>query len=219
MKPYYQDEYVTLYCGDCREILPSLGGQFDAIVSDPPYGLAGEFDAVARPGRYGRAGGRVANDGDVQCAEWLEEFIAARALPAILFGMWQRVPANPRRQLIWDKEQIGLSGTDLPWINSHEVAWVFGKGWLGSKRGTVYRTGRERDAQHPTQKPVELMQFILSCAPQEWTICDPFCGSGTTLVAAKALGRRAIGIEIDERHCRTAAQRLSQNVLDFGGAA
>lgn len=224
MRPYYEDEFVTLYHGDCRDVvqqtfLPLIRSGPVAVVSDPPYGMAGEFDAVERPGRYGRAGGRVAGDEATTLAAWLESFIEAQRLPAVLFGMWQRAPLGPRRQLVWDKGNFGLSGTDLPWINSHEVAWVFGKGWEGTKRGTVYRSSRVPDAQHPTQKPVDLMQWIVATAPPQWIILDPFAGSGSTLLAAKNLGRRAVGIEIDEKHCATAAKRLSQNVLDFGGAA
>lgn len=196
----------TVYHGDAREVLPTLS--VSAVVSDPPYGLAGEFDAIHRPGRYGRAGGRVAGDEAVALAEWLEGFVAERRLPAVLFGMWQRAPIKPRRQLVWDKGNFGLSGTDLPWISSHEVAWVFGGGWVGTKRGTVYRSSRQQNAEHPTQKPVDLMQWIVASAPPDWVICDPFAGSGTTLVAAKNLGRKSVGIELEGtvlRHHRLAS--------------
>jgi site-specific DNA-methyltransferase (adenine-specific) len=214
MKPYYEHGGITIYHGDARELLG--GWRPDAIISDPPYGLAGN----GRPEGYGRGVGVVSGDSTPDLAQWLEQYVYDVGVPAVLFGMWQRVPIwPPRRQLVWDKGKFGLSGTDLPWISSHEIAWVFGKGWLGTKRGTVYRSRRAWSTVHPTQKPVDLMQWIISSAVSEWTILDPFMGSGTTLVAAKNLGRTAIGIEIEECYCEIAAQRLSQEVLDLGGAA
>jgi DNA modification methylase len=215
--PYYEQDGITIYHGDCREILGAQLRVAGALISDPPYGLAGEFDPIQRPGRYGRSGQRVAGDGGVDLVEWLEDFIAIGKLPAILFGMWQRSPTLPaRRQIVWDKGQFGLSGTNLPWINSHEIAWVFGDGWFGIKRGTVWRAPRNRDAQHPTEKPLDLLLWLVACARPEWEIVDPCCGSGTTLVAAKNLQHRAIGIEIEERYCEMAARRLDQGVLDLG---
>lgn len=213
LNPYYEQDGCTIYHGDCREVLCSLAFS-GAVISDPPYGLAGEFGPIQRPGRYGRSGARVSGDTDVALVEWLENFIAATKVPAILFGMWQRSPTlAPRRQLVWDKGAFGLSGTDLPWINSHEIAWVFGEGWIGTKRGTVWRSARVLDAQHPTEKPIDVMLWLVNCAPPEWEIVDPCCGSGTTLRAAKDLGRRAVGIELEERYCEIAARRLDQTVL------
>jgi hypothetical protein len=199
--PYYDDGRCVIYHGDCRDVLPPA----DCAITDPPFGLA-------MP--YGRGGVTVAGDGCVTVSDW---FVAEWDRPAIVFGKWQHLPPRePVRQLVWSKTQLGLTGSDLPWRNSHEVAWVFGKGWRATQRGTVFRTSREFAAEHPTQKPVELMQWLMEATRPDWTVLDPFMGSGTTLVAAKNLGRRAIGIEIEERYCEIAARRLSQEVLELG---
>lgn len=210
MTPYYADDYVTIYHGDAREVLPTV--QADCVITDPPYGLR----PINGTG-YGRGRDRIAGDEDTDASDWL---VSVWNGPAIVFGLWQGHPAGrvPVRQLVWSKTQMGLSGSSLPWRNSHEVAWVFGEGWTAPDRGTVWTTSREQRPQHPTQKPVELMQWLVEAAPPHWVILDPFMGSGTTLVAAKNLGRRAIGSELEERYCEIAADRCRQGVLDLGAA-
>ncbi len=201
MKPYYSDDWATIYHGDCRDL--DLVG--DVAITDPPYGLD-------MP--YGRGQLHVSGDDTTNLSDW---FMSVWEKPAIVFGMWQHLPPRqPRRQLVWNKRQLGLTGSPLPWRNSHEVAWVFGDGWAAADRGTVWATTREHAAQHPTQKPLELLQWLVEASLAHWTVLDPFMGSGTTLVAAKNLGRKSIGIEIEERYCEIAAQRLSQGVLDLG---
>jgi DNA modification methylase len=211
MRPYYDDGQVVIYCGDAREVLPAV--RADVVITDPPYGLR----PINGTG-YGRSRTRIAGDEDTNLTDWL---LSAWDGPAIVFGLWQKPPEarTPVRQLVWEKTRLGLSGSPLPWRNSHEVAWVYGEGWRAKDRGTVWRTSHDHGAQHPTQKPVELMQWLVEASLPEWVVLDPFMGSGTTLVAAKNLGRRAIGIEIEERYCEIAARRLSQGVLDFGSAA
>ena len=211
MTPYYSHGGITIYHGDCREVLPAT--RFDVVITDPPYGLR----PINGTG-YGRNRTRIAGDETVDLTEWL---LGVWDGPAIMFGLWQHAPRQrtPVRQLVWSKTNLGLTGSPLPWRNSHEIAWVFGSGWEASDRGTVWTTARQYAAQHPTQKPLDLMLWLVEASRPEWVVLDPFMGSGTTLRAAKDLGRKAIGIEIEERYCEIAAKRLEQEVLDFGGAA
>ena len=203
-KPYYHQGGITIYHGDCREILPAL--TFSVIVSDPPYGLDTS---------YGRKSLQIAGDGDNTLSEWLIDGWPGMFPMAVFADFMTKPGGQPRRQLAWDKGHFGLSGSDLPWLVSHEVVWIYGSGWIGKKRGSVLRTPRVRAPVHPTEKPVDLLRSIVVCAPSG-VICDPFMGSGTTLVAAKLERRQAIGIEIEEKYCEIAASRLDQQTLDFG---
>ena len=201
MQPYYQDDQVTIYHGDCREILPLV--QPAVIVSDPPYGLASA---------YGRLSRVIPGDDDAALSDWLVTGWSDR-LPMAIFADNMRGPiGRPRRQLVWDKAAFGLSGSDLPWINGHEIVWIYGHGWSGRKRGTVLRTPRLQNPDHPTEKPPRLLQRIIDCAPPG-LVCDPFMGGGSTLRAAKNLNRNAIGIELEERWCERAALAMAQEVL------
>jgi site-specific DNA-methyltransferase (adenine-specific) len=122
--------------------------------------------------------------------------------------------------LTWDKgDWPGMGDLALPWGPSTENIYVLGSGFTGKRSGSVIRENRlTGDIVHPTEKPLPLMQSLLLHCPDKWSIADPFTGSGTTLVAAKNLGRQAIGIEIEERYCEIAAKRLSQEVLPFSEA-
>ena len=205
--PYYSDDFVTIYHGDCKEILPGL--LFDVVITDPPYGLEG----TKSPKGYGRKQQTISGDMTNDLVGWIVDFCSMSKTPIATFADALTPPfGNPRRQLIWDKQMMGLSGTNLPWLFSHEVCWIYGDGWDGRKRGTVLRYTRLQNPKHPTQKPIELMRDLVGCATQG-TILDPFMGSGSTLRAAKDLGRKAIGIEIDEQYCEIAVKRLAQEVL------
>ena len=193
-----------LILGDCLEVMPTLG-KVDAVVTDPPYGID-----------YGRAGGFSASHGWGNWREnvaWDTErpapevFAAIRACSKeqIIWGgnyFTDLLPPS-MRWLSWDKGQrnFSLADIELAWTSQQKAARVFDYG-----RGKAVRDGK----QHPTQKPVALMQWCLGFLPNADTILDPFMGSGTTLVACAKLGRRGIGIEIDPEYFDIACKRVEE---------
>jgi site-specific DNA-methyltransferase (adenine-specific) len=208
--PYYSDDYVTIYHGDCREIGAWLSA--DVLVTDPPYGMA----FIAGGGRPKRP---IAGDGDTKARDSALMLWANK--PALVFGRWDIPhPATARVCLTWDKgDWPGMGDLALPWGPSTEEIYVLGTGFVGKRAGTVIRCNRIAGSQvHPSEKPLELFSRLISSCPPG-TIADPFMGSGTTLRAAKDLGRKAIGIELDERYCEIAAKRCAQEVLDFSEGA
>ena len=109
----------------------------------------------------------------------------------------------------------------LPWGPSDEEIYVLGGGWVGRREGTVVRANRlsgSASVDHPTPKPTALMERLIEKCPPG-TIADPFAGSGSTLLAARNLDRRAIGVELEERYCEVIAKRLARGVLDLGVGA
>lgn len=215
--PYYQDGSVTLYHGD------SLGVDdwhtwADVLVTDPPYGI--DYRSNARRVSMDRS---IAGDKDTGARDSILDLWGDR--PALVFGTWRIARPDATRQvLIWDtKGALGMGALDLPWKPAHQEIYVLGKGFTGRRTSDVLTVAPVQSMAangrlHPHEKPVELMaELIRKCPPG--TIFDPFAGSGSTLVAAKAEGRRVIGWEIDERYCEIAAKRLAQGVLDFGEPA
>jgi DNA modification methylase len=215
--PYYQDDHVTIYHGDCRELLPAL--EFDAVVTDPPYGMGFQSGWAGHQGDCA-----IINDEDVTARDEALRLTSGR--PALVFGRWSCPrPEGTRALLTWEKgEHVGMGDLSLPWKPNTEEIYVIGSGftsWRGrgssvlrylAIAGTVRTT--ETGRNHPTEKPVDLMiDLIGKCPPG--VILDPFMGSGTTLRAAKDLGRKAIGIEVDERYCEIAAKRMAQEVLPW----
>ena len=212
-KPFYQDDWVSLYHGDCLE-LADLWTVADVLVTDPPYGIAHRSGWLDRP---------IAGDETTVARESVIDIWGFKA--AIMFGTW-RVPRPSfvRQLVVWDKgDSPGMGDLSLPWGPSHEDIYIMGEGFQGRRTGSVIRyptlsAGSTERPDHPTPKPVPLMEeLIRKCPPG--VIADPFAGSGSTLVAAKALGRRAIGVELEERYAEIAARRLAQDVLDFGEAS
>lgn len=210
MSIYYQDESVTLYHGDCREVLPSLTA--DAIVTDPPYGLG---DLLHSPGNESgkRKWAKFYVEGAPTWDREAPEIVATLpdlARHAIIWG-GNYFALPPRRGwLIWDKivRQFSSGHAELAWTTLDQPVRAF-----NYAHGQLASEGKF----HPTQKPVSLMSWCIAFLPNDCaTILDPFAGSGTTLVAAKRQGKRAIGVELDEAYCEVAARRLSQGVLDFG---
>jgi DNA modification methylase len=208
-KPYYEDSQagIVIYHGDCREILPHLP-KVDLVLTDPPYGID-----------YGRSGGFSASHG---WGPWRENvsWDASRP-PKELFDLMMLGSVSqiiwggnyftdflpPTMQwLIWDKGQrdFSLADCEIAWSSQKKASRIF-----NYHRGAAILDGKA----HPTQKPLALMKWCLGFHKDAETIIDPFCGSGTTLRAAKDLGRRCIGVEIEEKYCEIAAERLRQEVL------
>lgn len=232
-EPYYSDDLVTLYHGDCREITEWLAA--DVLVTDPPYGTqvlnglgvnhggygrrqnaAGNSRHASTRSNVGREGFTIANDldtivRDAALAIWGER-------PACLFGS-PRMPDPPitiADRLVWDKKRPGMNGG--PWRYRHESIYVTA-GFVRTSNASVSILACWPDqAEHIHAKPLELMCQLVASAPPG-TIADPFAGSGSTLVAAKMLGRKAIGVELEERYCEIAARRLLQDALPFGEPA
>jgi DNA modification methylase len=212
MSIYYSDEAVTLYHGDCREVTEWLAA--DVLVTDPPYGQAyksnrSTHDVVARS---------IANDIDTSTRDAALELWGDR--PQVVFGGRDVAPL-PGARLVWHKPGSGMGDLSVPWKPDYEFIYVRGKGFAG-RRDTSVLTFPLRvfrgDLLHPHEKPVDLIHSLLvKCPPG--VVADPFAGSGSLLAAAKQLGRKAIGVELEERYCEVIAKRLAQGVLDFGEAS
>lgn len=223
--PYFSDDLVTLFLGDCREVTAWLDA--DVLVTDPPYGIGWKKPALKsahRPAVHdGIAGDDDTTTRDAALASWGDR-------PALVFGSLRApFPAGWKRALVFHKPTIstGLIGNRSPWMANWEPIFVLGS-WPDQtpRRDSVIGTGALTASgysgygtryQHPHAKPVDVMETLISACPPG-VIADPFAGSGSTLVAARNLGRRAIGVEVEERYAEKAARRLSQGVL-IGGAA
>ena len=218
-EPYYRDDLVTLWHGDCREILPSVD-QVDAIVMDPPYGNGTDY--------------RSFDDTEANVAALMADVmpLAHQTAPLVLvtpgIGRMWTYP-QPTWVLSWFSPGGTGSG---PWgFTTWQPVLAYGpdpylKAGLGRrpdgliaqfKRGTTVNV----KVDHPCPKSERIMRWLVQrvTTDETKTVLDPFAGSGSTLVAAKRLGRRSIGVELDERYCEIAAKRLAQGVLDFGAAS
>lgn len=208
MKPYYEKDGITLFHADCREAIPSLS--FDVVVTDPPYGCSA---TTGRGGVYD--GFQITGDADTTLRDWLA---ATLTVPWLMFGS-PRIPRPPCKAVLiwWKGEHTGMGDLSFPWKPDFEEVYIAGAGWSGDSRGSsILRHNARTDSGrlHPTEKPVALMLDLMRCAPPG-IVLDPCMGSGTTLVAARDLGRAAIGCDCDERYCEIAARRLDQALLPF----
>lgn len=227
MKPYYSDDHVTLWHGDCREITDWLAA--DVLVTDPPYGRAWR-QGLIRGSRAGRTAGDrsdpnagISGDhdtgirdaalrlwGDNRVGVVFGDLMLAPPAGTKLVGVFLKPPGAGVRGAIGgfrrDLEAVYLVG---PWpsgIGGRTSAFATLTPNQGGPQGAAGRYS------HPHAKPVDVMEQIVAACPPG-VIADPFAGSGSTLVAARNLGRRAIGVELDERYCEIAARRLAQDVL------
>lgn len=212
-EPYYSDDRVTLYLGDCRDVTEWLAA--DVLVTDPPYGMA----YVSNRSKHGGPSAAIAGDADATIRDAVLALWGTR--PALVFGTW-RVPRPTAARWVgvWDKgDDPGPGDLGFPWGPSWEEWYVLGDGWRGKRGPSVIRSNRLGGASadrpdHPTPKPVSLMERLIEKSPPG-LIADPFAGSGATLLAARNLGRNVVGVEVDERYCETIARRLSQDCLDL----
>lgn len=238
MKPYYEDEHVALYHGDCREVTAWL--EADVLVTDPPYGAGYRQHRShsylsksqrREQARVLREAGtqRIANDATSEARD-AALLLWGQDRPGLVFGMWRYSrPANTVQRLLWVKAHPEMGMSWMPWVTKDEEIYAIGRSltqFTGPTEAGFYLTREQRSGAsgevarigHPTPKPVGLMERLVAKCPPG-IVADPFAGSGSTLVAARNLGRKAIGVELDERYCEIAATRLQQDVLDFGGAA
>lgn len=229
MSIYYQDDTVTLHLGDCLEVTDWL--EADVLVTDPPYGVAYQSHKPAHErGNFNE----IANDRDTVFRDNMLHLWSTHSSntgydrpggkPALVFGSWKMPkPHGTHTVLTWDKGMAsGMGNLSVPWKPNTEEIYVLGAGFQGRRDSSVLTghtvvTWASKGREHPNMKPLSLMSSLVS--KTVGVIADPFAGSGTTLVAAKRLGRKAIGCEVDERYCEVIASRLDQGVLDLGELA
>jgi site-specific DNA-methyltransferase (adenine-specific) len=250
VKPYYQDDLVTIYHGEALAVLDDLpSASVDGVIADPPYSSGGMMRGDRMNKTADKYGGFTMRDGKWAAtatggdftgdnrdsraygywtALWTSECLrlARPGAPIMAFADWRQLPTTTdgiqaggwvwRGVMVWDKG-VGRPMKGRPRNHVEFIVW----GSHGPMDGddnpvylsSVYRFPPPEDREHLTQKPVELISSVSALVRPNGLVLDPFMGSGTTLVAAKATGRRAIGIEMDERHCEVAATRCSQDVL------
>ena len=187
---------AVLYLGDCLEILPTLQ-KVDAVVTDPPYGIG----FAAQPTKWQRRAGAEAEAWDDSPVERLPELLALGTVQVVWGGNYYGLPPS-RGWLSWFKPDAppSMASFELAWTNLDRNARQISQ--------SIAATNAER-VGHPTQKPLAVMQWTLSQLPSVSSVLDPFMGSGTTGVACANLGRRFIGIEIEERYFDIACERIA----------
>jgi DNA modification methylase len=216
IKPYYEQDGITIYHGDCRELIFDIGGTCDAILTDPPYGIKMDkgfegFGGFGEPiARRQYVGGWDENRPN----EEIFKRLMILRLPTFIFGgnFFADLLPKSTHWLVWDKRQT------MPTFGDCELVWTN----LDLKPVKIIMKeyngllGKEEQRVHATQKPLKIVGWIIEkYLAQQNNIFDPFMGSGTTLVAAKKLGKKATGIDIDEQNCAIAVKRLGQGVLDL----
>ena len=218
-EPYFQNDLVTLYHGDCLEVTEWL--EADVLVTDPPYGVAWKSGTMSNA--IVPVSEKINNDDTPDVRDKSLELWGER--PALIFGSWKVArPANTRHRLIWHKKANIPGMRSHAWFSADEEIYVLGTGFIGKPEQNVLVTNDRRDGAygevarlgHPTPKPVGLMERLIAKCP-DGVIADPFAGSGATLMAARNLGRKVIGVELEERYCELIANRLSQEAFDLGG--
>ena len=224
MKPYYQDDLVTLYHGDCLEVSEWLSA--DVLVTDPPYGVAHAtrktYGGVSNAQGGIAQANVIANDRDTNARDEVIDLWGSK--PFIMFGAWKVQRPDPIDSLlIWHKAGMPPGPANAAFMTQHEEIYVRGSGFRKSAPPlrSVITTNEHRPTAvmavgHPTPKPIGLMETLIDRCIQG-VIADPFAGAGATLIASRNLGKTAIGVELEEKYCELIAKRLSQQAFDLEG--
>lgn len=242
-RPYYQDEHATLYHGDALELIDGLGLRFGAVITDPPYSSGGQFrgDRMKATGvKYSYEDDTLPDfEGDTRdqrgflawSALWMSRAYRTATPGALLacFTDWRQLPTTTDAVQVagwvwrginaWDKGDATRPRAYGFRAQCEFVVWATAGPARVADEGAPYMPGVKQEGSkgankvHIAEKPLAVMAWLIGAVPTTELILDPFVGSGSTLVAAKQMGRKAIGIEVDERWCEMAAKRLSQGTL------
>jgi len=213
LRPYYEEAGITIYHADCAQVLPFLE-PVDLLLTDPPYGIGESQGKNKSRSKLAKAKDYGNDDWDASTPpSWALEMAISKAGHAIVWGgnYFHIKPSSC--WLVWDKDngESDFADCELAWTNLpcavRRIKWR----WAGMLQENMGAAKEIRE--HPTQKPLAVMSWAINRVPDAATILDPFMGSGTTLVAAKNLGKRAIGIERELKYCEIAVRRLAQQTL------
>jgi site-specific DNA-methyltransferase (adenine-specific) len=213
---YYQDDWATIYCGDCREILPGIEGAH-LILTDPPYGLN-----LSSHGQRFKTAQKINGDNSQSLIETVLDW--AKDIPlAMFFSPYNFVHTEWRSVLCWVKgEHVGIGGDrETCWKRDFELVGVKNNCALKGQRDSAilrFNAVLPPPSGHVAEKPEPLLKYLIwKMSTVGELVLDPFLGSGTTCVAAKNLNRKSIGIEINPDYCEIAVKRLRQEVFNFSG--
>ena len=205
--PYYEDTQagIVIYHGDCREILPQLP-KVDLVLTDPPYGVGLEYATYQDT----ESNWYELMDSIIPLCRNASHMVIMPSCQIKRLG-WIYKNHPPDWLICWYKGNVGCAG--FVGFNDWEPLLVYGKNNT-NMHDYFYTSPEPLTNGHPCQKPIRWATWLMDRATAygDWCV-DPFMGSGTTLVAAKILGRKAIGIEIEEKYCEIAVKRLSQSVM------
>lgn len=219
-EPFYQDEQATIYCGDNRQLLPLIEpDSIDLVLTDPPYGIGQSRGKSDSRNPRVRKTYEVADWDDRPPPDWLLELALSIGDHHIVFGgNYFGLPPSSC-WLVWDKNNGEKTAADceLAWTDLKKAVRRLRYTWDGFMQEHM---DLREPRVHPTQKPVPVMKWCIQQVPGECgTTLDPWMGSGSTLIAARDMGCKAIGLEISEAYCQIAVNRLRQSVFDFEPAS
>lgn len=246
MKPYYQDDSVTLYLGDCLEVMAEMGNRsVDVVITDPPFDARTHSMARSNRNGYGTSGGGnrvLAGKADTAFAAWdhptqlaffaalgriTRRWVIANLATDTAFRFELDPPDGLKMLRVgaWVKTNpMPIISADRPAMGWEPIAYMHRAdvkpAWNGGGRAANYVLPTSQGSGHATQKPINMVRdWVRKFSDRGDTVFDPCMGTGTTIRAAVDEGRRVVGIEVDERWCEYTARRLDQMTLDFGDAS